>query len=372
MAVLEGQEMLVYLTKSIPHNNTNTLEKRNERLNSSNDKIKQQFENLRRYKRSNCDEEMYYDEKVRHCCIKCPRGEHVEKSCAAPNHNPICKPCEEGTFLAYSNYLFKCKRCTGCHSDTDIEEVKCSATTDAVCVCKENYYRHRGDCQVCTKCHNRSTTQKCSKTNDTQCGPCLPGFHEEQNKCQSCHQLGKQCENTNASCSPVCELVVIPTISVPYILTGAFLLLLLPCGGFLIHKHKRKKKHNMGEHVFTAHGEADVPGLTDINQKTRILSPDTTPGHVPSVLQKSCTLYDIIDCVPIRRWKEFMRTLELPDKVIEIVEVEISNIRDQQYEMLRRWCQLKMASVDAVYQTLERMNLSGCAEELKAKIEHYS
>ncbi|KAG9481995.1 hypothetical protein GDO78_010948 [Eleutherodactylus coqui] len=103
-----------------------------------------------------------------------------------------------------------------------------------------------------------------------------------------------------------------------------------------------------------------------MSQETHILCPDTP------VLEKSCTLYDIINCVPVRRWKEFMRTLELPDKVIEAVEVENSIFRDQQYEMLRRWCQLKMPSIDVVYQTLERMNLLRCAEELKAKIEEYS
>lgn len=107
-----------------------------------------------------------------------------------------------------------------------------------------------------------------------------------------------------------------------------------------------------------------------INTDTVILC---TPwaGQVPSVLQKGCALYDIIDCVPVKRWKELMRNLELPDNEIERVEMEVGNFRDQQYEMLRRWCQLKTASVESVYQALDRMHLSGCLERLKSKIEQY-
>ncbi|XP_044134298.1 tumor necrosis factor receptor superfamily member 25 [Bufo gargarizans] len=313
---------------------------------------------------------MFFDAEAKRCCRLCPMGQYVEKPCAAPLQDPVCKPCDEGTYLAYSNYLTKCKLCTTCDLDTEVEKVSCSETTNAECVCKESFYWYEEQriCKACTKCNNRSTIQNCSTRSNTQCGGCLPGFYEENNECSSCLPSGEQCEMTKSSCPPVCA----PVVSImPYVLTGTFLLLLLLCGGLLIHKHKRKKKHSKGEHVIKVHGGGDVPGLTAINQDTGIVTPDTT-GHVFSILQRSSTLYHIIDCVPVRRWKEFMRTLELPDKVIEIVEVEISNFRDQQYEMLRRWCQLKMASVDAVYETLERMNLSGCAEELKEKIEHYS
>ncbi|XP_066461797.1 tumor necrosis factor receptor superfamily member 25 [Eleutherodactylus coqui] len=366
----------VHFSESVIHKHTNTLEKSNKSYNSSNADINQPFKSLQRYKRSNCDAGQFYDEKVKHCCRMCPAGQHVERSCSSMGQNPECKPCEEGTYLKEINYLTKCKRCTSCHQDTEVEQVKCSANTNAECGCKEGYFKHRENCKACTKCRNRRIINNCSATDNTQCGDCLPNFYEEKNECHPCNQSSKQCGDMNGNCSPVCKPIE-PTSTVSYILTGAFLLLLLPCGGLLIYKHKRKKKHNkshsvMGEHVFTVHEAGNVPDLTDMSQETHILCPDTPAGHVPSVLEKSCTLYDIINCVPVRRWKEFMRTLELPDKVIEAVEVENSIFRDQQYEMLRRWCQLQMPSIDVVYQTLERMNLLRCAEELKAKIEEYS
>ncbi|XP_072012365.1 tumor necrosis factor receptor superfamily member 25 isoform X2 [Engystomops pustulosus] len=351
----------VYLSES---KNIDAQEKSSERFNSSNDETDQGFNNLWRHKRSICDNGTYYDKLVGRCCRKCPGGEHVEKPCATTGQDTVCTPCQVGTFLPDINYLTKCKRCTSCLPDIQVEAVRCSATSNAVCVCVKGYYRlgEQDPCQACTKCHNRKIISNCSSTSDTKCGDCLPGFYEEKSECHRCNQSDNLCETTNSSCSPVCERVV-SAMPVPYILIGALLLLLLPCVGFLLHKHKKKKKHRKGELIFTVHEGGDVPGLKDTNQETRILTP---------VLQKSCTLYDIIDCVPVRRWKEFMRTLELPDKIIETVEVEMSNFRDQQYEMLRRWCQLKIACIESVYHTLERMNLSGCAEELKAKIEQYS
>ncbi|XP_056398629.1 tumor necrosis factor receptor superfamily member 25 [Hyla sarda] len=361
----------VHFTESVIHKNIDTLERSNERVNFSNGEINRPIRSLQRHKRSNCGTEMYYNYEDEHCCKMCPIGHYKEKPCSAPEQDSVCKPCVAGTFLAHINYVTECRRCTRCDPDTQVEVVRCSADRNSQCACKEGYYLSADHCILCTKCHNRSVTKNCSSTNNAQCGGCLPGYYEEQDECRpSCDQIGEKCENTNTSCSPVCEPVTFEEKSAPYMWIGGFLLLLVPFGGLFIYKHMRRKKHNRGEHIITVHGEGDLPGLSDVNQETRIIFSDD-PGHVPSVLQKSCALYDIINCVPVRRWKEFMRTLELPDNVIEMVEVEIPNYRDQQYEMLRRWCQLKMASIDAVYQTLERMNLSRCAEELKAKIEHY-
>ncbi|EFB21739.1 hypothetical protein PANDA_013131, partial [Ailuropoda melanoleuca] len=66
-------------------------------------------------------------------------------------------------------------------------------------------------------------------------------------------------------------------------------------------------------------------------------------------------LYDVMDAVPARRWKEFVRTLGLREAEIEAVEVEVGRFRDQQYEMLKRWRQQQPAGLGAVYAALERM-----------------
>ncbi|NXW10682.1 TNR25 factor, partial [Fregetta grallaria] len=97
------------------------------------------------------------------------------------------------------------------------------------------------------------------------------------------------------------------------------------------------------------------------------VEPSAPPGPHSTLLQGS-QLYTVIDAVPVRRWKEFMRVLELREAEIELVELEVTHIRDQQYEMLKRWCQQTSATLDRVFAALERMELAGCAEVLRRSL----
>ncbi|XP_053257973.1 tumor necrosis factor receptor superfamily member 25 [Podarcis raffonei] len=80
-------------------------------------------------------------------------------------------------------------------------------------------------------------------------------------------------------------------------------------------------------------------------------------------------MYAVIDAVPVRRWKEFVRGLGLRDREIELVELEHSQFREQQYEMLKCWCQQQQGpSTDAIFTVLESMQLGGCAQELREQL----
>ncbi|KAF1676642.1 Tumor necrosis factor receptor superfamily member 25, partial [Pygoscelis papua] len=94
----------------------------------------------------------------------------------------------------------------------------------------------------------------------------------------------------------------------------------------------------------------------------------SAPLEPRSTLLQGSQLYTVIDAVPVRRWKEFMRVLELREAEIELVELEVAHIRDQQYEMLKRWCQQTSATLDRIFAALERMDLSGCAEALRRSL----
>nr|XP_015842771.1 tumor necrosis factor receptor superfamily member 25 isoform X2 [Peromyscus maniculatus bairdii] len=100
------------------------------------------------------------------------------------------------------------------------------------------------------------------------------------------------------------------------------------------------------------------------------LSPAPPAGSPAAMLQPGPQLYDVMDAVPARRWKEFVRTLGLREAEIEAVEVEICRFRDQQYEMLKRWRQQQPAGLAAIYAALERMGLEGCAEDLRSRLQH--
>ncbi|NXU78396.1 TNR25 factor, partial [Oreotrochilus melanogaster] len=94
----------------------------------------------------------------------------------------------------------------------------------------------------------------------------------------------------------------------------------------------------------------------------------SAPSEPHSTLLQGSQLYAVIDAVPVRRWKEFMRVLELREAEIDLVELEVVHIRDQQYEMLKRWCQQTSATLDRVFAALERMELAGCAEVLRQRL----
>ncbi|KAM5322578.1 tumor necrosis factor receptor superfamily member 25 isoform 1-T1 [Glossophaga mutica] len=98
-------------------------------------------------------------------------------------------------------------------------------------------------------------------------------------------------------------------------------------------------------------------------------SPAPPAGSAATTLQLGPQLYDVMDAVPARRWKEFVRTLGLREAEIEAVEVEVGRFRDQQYEMLKRWRQQQPAGLGAVYAALERMGLDGCAEDLRSRLQ---
>ncbi|XP_068096545.1 tumor necrosis factor receptor superfamily member 25 isoform X2 [Hyperolius riggenbachi] len=339
-----------------------------------------------RYRRSqkSCGKGQGFYSKGGYCCKNCPAGHFVEEHCSADGQDPKCKVCPDRTFLAFENYVPKCRSCTFCASDSQVEKTPCNATQDVICGCKEGFYDNDGSCHPCTKCQNRKVNQNCSEKENTVCDEeCLPGFYLEKNECLLCAPSNSNCEDLKTPCAPLSQCVRVPSYSSSNygVLVVFPLLLLLVLGLFVMYRH-RKKEH-IGGDLCIAHPEETPTSTETISEAKMFLTFEEPPvgklcfasdtqGHVPPLLQKGCALYDIIDCVPARRWKEFMRNLEFPDKEIERVEVEIGSFRDQQYEMLRRWCQLKSASMEIIYQALERMHLSGCADELRTKLGQYS
>uniref|UniRef100_A0A4X1W9X0 TNF receptor superfamily member 25 n=2 Tax=Sus scrofa TaxID=9823 RepID=A0A4X1W9X0_PIG len=320
--------------------------------------------------------------------------------------------------------------CRGCPAAPQVALKNCSAVADTHCGCRPGWFMEcvvsqclLGSpfrCRRCTDCGalHRHTQEPCS-SKDAHCGACLPGFYEHGNSCVSCPT------STLGSCPEPCVAVCgwRHMFWVQVLLAGLVAPLLL--GATLTYTYRRCQPCK----AMVPAGEAGVEALTPLQATqlsppnsthtplvaagssekvctvqlvgsswspgslqtqelpspevtwpwdqlpSRALGPPSPPSPAPpagsaaSTLQPGPQLYDVMDAVPARRWKEFVRTLGLREAEIEAVEVEVGRFRDQQYEMLKRWRQQQPAGLAAVYAALERMGLDGCAEDLRSRLQ---
>ncbi|KAM9116205.1 tumor necrosis factor receptor superfamily member 25 [Pangshura tecta] len=347
----------------------------------------------------------------KHCCQKCPAGTFMMAPCTSRGYDTACERCPPGTYLSFENLERECQKCSECQAQAFQLVLKnCTETSNIECDCEAGHFKQCIDpkcrdftCQECRRCTGRSTRHNCSEQKDAQCGDCQPGFYLEGSECRACasqspEKCGKGCGRACGGSSQ--------GFGLEYILLGLAGLLLL---GALAIYHKRRtlrkgsppageatavKDSTLQQASACPSGAAEKPlesqGLlhfqvTEASQMygnacpARPLcgqdtwaspaEPQDTPRPRPGALPQGSKLYDIINTVPVRRWKEFMRVLELHDGEIEVVELEFAHVRDQQYEMLKRWYQQKNATLDSVFSALERMELAGCAEELRQRLQ---
>ncbi|XP_019515952.1 PREDICTED: tumor necrosis factor receptor superfamily member 25 isoform X4 [Hipposideros armiger] len=355
-------------------------------------------------------------------CLPCPQGtflareNHHETSCAR------CQACdEEASQVALKNCSAVADTHCGCKPDWFVE---CLVTH---CIGGSPFRCH--PCLDCGALH-RHTWVSCS-SKDTDCGTCLPGFFEYGNSCVSCPMPPPPFAGAPSGpvLSPVRQSVAggrVGVFWVQVLLAGLVVPLLLGATLTYIYRRCQPRKpmvpvdgagmealtpqqdthlsppdgaHTLlvppssSEKVCTIQlvGNSWTSGSPQIQETpcqemlwswdqlpNRALGPPLPPpmpspvpptGSGAAMLQPGPQLYDVMDAVPARRWKEFVRTLGLREAEIEAVEVEVCRFRDQQYEMLKRWRQQQPAGLSAIYAALERMGLDGCAEDLRSRLQ---
>lgn len=382
--------------------------------------------------KSSCPSGMSWIHSVRRCCIPCPAGKFLQTPCTSHGNgnDSICVACPAGTFLSHPNTRTKCDACYTCDQQTFQTVVSnCSATSNIACGCESGHFRecqNKDDscsdfsCKKCKTCPGKLLLQPCSDSQDAQCGSCKPDFYAEGSECHPCHTSTP--ETCSEECQRVCGLRARGS-GLEYILLGLTGPLFL--GTLAIyHKWKRLQMETPAVsplptvppwdctnptacmHPITQRAAATEvlqcqvwePGpstarrssesrallhqqpvraaLTDGTAEPSVPQEPSTahsPAPPPSnpqrcALLQGSQLYAVINAVPVRRWKEFMRVLELRDTEIELVEMEVAPFRDRQYEMLKRWCQQTSATFDRIFAALEHMDLSGCAETLRQSL----
>ncbi|XP_062363681.1 tumor necrosis factor receptor superfamily member 25 [Cinclus cinclus] len=363
-----------------------------------------------------CPAGMNWIEAAHQCCRQCPAGTFLSKPCTSPENGSECLACPAGTFRTQPNTLRKCQACYQCDREAFQSVLSnCSATSNVACGCEPGHFRvcldeHCRDfsCRKCRTCTGRLIQRPCSEAQDTLCdSSCKPDFYRDGNECRPCHTTtldtcGKECQQACGSNNDQGS-------GLEYILLGLTGPLFL---GALAIYHKRKRLWHgalAGSPLPTAQATTTMAGAAatpwcqfsarrwdnlcwtqpcspqgteratgtakqSLNHQALLCEPpsdkgeSSAPPEPRSALLQGSQLYAVIDVVPVRRWKEFMRMLELREAEIELVELEVAHIRDQQYEMLKRWCQQTSATLDHVFAALERMELAGCAEALRQSL----
>ncbi|KAG6930757.1 TNF receptor superfamily member 25 [Chelydra serpentina] len=363
----------------------------------------------RQVTRPTCAADQLWHSTERLCCQKCPAGRFMTAPCTSRGHDTTCESCPPGTYLSFQNLERKCRKCSECHAQASQLVLKnCTETSDIECGCGAGHFRQCTDpacrdftCQDCNKC--KGTRHNCSAKEDAQCGICQPGFYLEGGECRACatqspEKCGEGCGRPCGGSSPGFGLEYVLLVLMGPLFLGAL---------FIYHKRKTISNDSPAAGEAAAvkdsmlqQASACLPGATEqpleshgllhlqVTEASQmngnacpvrpLCSPDPwaspaepqgTARPLPGVLPQGSQLYDIISAVPVRRWREFMRVLELPDGEIEVVELEFAHVRDQQYEMLKRCYQQKKAAPESIFAALERMELAGCAEELRQRLQ---
>ncbi|XP_054251069.1 tumor necrosis factor receptor superfamily member 25 [Indicator indicator] len=354
------------------------------------------------------------------CHPAVPAGTFLYKPCSSLGNDSVCKTCSPGTFRAQPNTFTKCQACYECDQQAFQSVLSnCSATSNVACGCRPGHFRSCLDeqctefsCLQCQTCAGRLVQRPCSETQDTLCGSCKPDFYTEGGECRPCptttpDACGKECQRACSGSDSNSQGSGLEYILLAF--TGPLFL------GALAIYHKRKQlwhstssgsphptvqaanptawamplyqdSAQVGDSIcWTQSCSSQVTklaagmGRQSPKHDALLQKPGGTawpggevgpssPLEPRATLLQGSQLYSIIDAVPVRRWKEFMRVLELREAEIELVELEVAHVRDQQYEMLKRWCQQTSATLDHVFTALERMELSGCAEALRRSL----
>ncbi|XP_048182317.1 tumor necrosis factor receptor superfamily member 25 [Corvus hawaiiensis] len=370
----------------------------------------------RRATRSPCPAGMNWIETAHQCCPQCPAGTFLSKPCTSPENGSVCLACPAGTFRTQPNTLSECQACYECDRQAFQSVLSnCSATSNVACGCEPGHFRVCLDepcsefsCRKCQPCTGRLIQRPCSDVQDTLCdSSCKPDFYREGDECRPCHT--STLDTCGKECQQVCGSNNDQGSGLEYILLGLTGPLFL---GALAIYHKRKRLWHdalAGGPLPTAQATTSMAGAAatpwcqfnarrwdnlcwiqpcspqateratgtarqSLKHQALPCEPPSDEGEISappeprSALLQGSQLYAVIDVVPVRRWKEFMRMLELREAEIELVELEVAHIRDQQYEMLKRWCQQTSATLDHVFAALERMELAGCAEALRQSL----
>ncbi|XP_067096749.1 tumor necrosis factor receptor superfamily member 1A isoform X1 [Osmerus mordax] len=320
---------------------------------------------------------------------QCQAGYYAQKCTNRQTHN--CVECPVGSFTEVINSVVECNRCSVC-KENQVQTQACVSNNDTKCVCQDGYYQENpeslcklcvNDCKDSKDCVARCLTTTTTTTFTTQ---------KENSSFTISPNPYKSQISEDLSVSKMIPLIILLTL----VVTG----ILIFIGMYLTTSRKsclRREKdlelsakglqHNAGNPEITSmsvfQADQPCPVITSTTQsrtehlihvtpllpnpQVGIPRQESQPDRIPPTV-----LYAIIKEVPLRRWKEFLRLLAVPERQMERVELEagmVTGSLERQYLMLRLWSQRPAATLDHVYSALQYMELAGCVHQLQSSLD---
>ncbi|XP_069506804.1 tumor necrosis factor receptor superfamily member 1A-like [Ambystoma mexicanum] len=337
------------------------------------------------------------------CCKMCIKGFRKVSDCKGEGQVTECKHCESGSYTEVENYRSTCMLCETCREGFgQVVKAPCTSSSNVVCGCPDKMFKvsigNDFKCEKCRECINGKPSITCGGYTDTMC-QCNNGFFNDvEVPCRPCNECRTE------DCRHQCPLAIpvekpAPGGTPPYLLglIGFLSICLLLMGFLILWKFCRKTPLSLYNTV----SPPLITGVPTSEMENGVSKPLYLPCHpvicteteVPLCAAPPCppnlmaqlpdcvsdagrtqlpedprVLYAVVDTVPPRRWKEFIRRLGLSDYDIDLIEIQNRNYRDGQYEMLQKWrCRTGAAgsTVEVISRVLREMDLSGCSEAIQ-------
>ncbi|KAG7336022.1 hypothetical protein KOW79_000715 [Hemibagrus wyckioides] len=331
------------------------------------------------------------------CCDKCHPGFKLKQKCVGEGKRSNCVICSPGTYQDHMNHYMNCFTCREpCDAlSKEIEIEPCTNKHNRICGCEAGYYKNvvneiTMSCDPCRKCgKGERETRPCEKERNTECD-C------KHNHYRVAKGICAPCTNCSSKCPEMCQSTDLTTPTPPLIpglhLQTAFLVCLSVVIGlvcFIIVYFGVKYCKRIQTLYSQSHKACDPENQVGKNEThnciqgkdvEKLLSssqPETVlPDCIPREIKTPEFIYFVLYIVPVSRFKELVRRLNVSEQDIDRAERDHRAFADAQYQMLMVWvesgtrggksvlpCQLLQECVN----TLKDMNLTACAESIEDK-----
>ncbi|KAI4877341.1 hypothetical protein NFI96_017321 [Prochilodus magdalenae] len=350
-----------------------------------------------------CGEHEYLNEEYGVCCDRCSPGYKLTKKCTGAGLRSSCIKCDDGSYQDQTNSYENCFQCSTCKTHEE-EKSPCTHKKNRVCGCKGGYYKKIIDritshCVSCKKCGpNEVETQKCTEDQNAVCKNKDLYYRTDLNistPCKSCKDCPNMCTTSTTprtphrSAHPTADSVL-PRVLIPVLATTLLWILVIFITYVLIRRYKKKKKK---QHLL---GQSESPDpVKDTTEQCQVLTyskdvesaplakhwmeseqDQALPDCVPREIRTHEFIYFVLDVVPVKRFKELVRRLNVSEQDIDRAERDNRAFVDAQYQMLKIWSEnaagggrtiLPQPLMQELAGRLKDMNLNGCAESIESK-----